>query len=57
MKKNDVFLIIDRFLRKYSTPLAPQPSGGCSNIWITTQEPPFAKTHSGSKKNSFSDWN
>ena len=50
-KNVDVYLIIVCFLKKYSTPLAPQPSGGCFIIWMTTtQEPPFAMPLTGSQK-------
>ena len=31
-------------------PLAPQPFGGYSIIWMTTQEPPFVMPLTGSQK-------
>ena len=45
----DVFLVIDCFLTKYSAPLASQPSGGCSIMWVTTQEPPLVIPLTGSQ--------
>ena len=44
------FPVIDHFHRKYRATITTQYAGGCSIIWMVTQEPPFVETLTGSQK-------
>ena len=44
----DVSSVIDHFKDGYSATFTTRHAGGSFIIWMTTQEPPFAMTPSGS---------
>ena len=48
-KKNYVSSIIDHFSEGYLATFTTQLGGGCSIMWMTTQEPPFVMTLTGSQ--------
>ena len=48
-KSLNVFSVINNFLRKYCATFTTEYAGGCSIIWMITQELPFVMTLTGSQ--------